>query len=73
MRTREPVVYDMHHRKSKSRGGNSKPRNLSRVPKNLHVAYHQLFSNMQPDEIAALLNETWIDMDYMLVAVRRKP
>jgi len=72
MRTREPVVYDMHHRKARSRGGNSKPRNLSRVPKHLHVAYHILFSNMQPDEIAALLNKTWVDMDYMLVAVRRE-
>jgi len=72
MRTREPVVYDTHHRKARSRGGNSKTRNLSRVPKNLHVAYHQLFSNMQPDEIAALLTRIWIDPDFILVAVRRE-
>ena len=72
MKTRKTVVYDTHHRKAKSRGGNSKPRNLSRVPKNLHVAYHQLFSNMQPDEIAALLTRIWVDPDFILVAVRRE-
>jgi len=72
MRTSKPVVYDIHHRKAKSRGGNSKPRNLSRVPRHLHVAYHKLFTNMQPDQIAALLNETWVDPDFILIAVRRE-
>jgi hypothetical protein len=36
-----------------------------------HRAYHTLFRNWSPYQIARELNVTWIDPDYMLVAVRR--
>ena len=72
-------LYNTHHRRPKSRQGSSKPANLSVVPIYKHVAFHQLFGNMQPSEIAAelsiilaSLNTTWIDPDYILIAVRRQ-
>lgn len=64
--------YDVHHRKPKSRGGNSKLSNLVRVEKSKHIAYHKLFGNMQPKEIAAYLSEIWVDPAYELIAIRRK-
>ena len=60
-----------HHRKPKTKGGNSKPRNISHVPEWQHIAFHQLFGNKQPHEIAEILTRTWIDPDYIIIARRR--
>jgi len=76
---RKPVTFDRHHRKARSNKGNSSPRNISRVPRYMHVAFHQMFGVMQPDDIAsqltkilASLNDTYIDPDWMIIAVRRE-
>ena len=63
---------ERHHRKPRSRGGNGKWRNISKVDSRYHRAYHLLFCNMQPEEIAAVLNDVWIDPDYKLIAIRRQ-
>lgn len=63
---------DKHHRKTRSRGGTDAPRNISVVPQHLHRAYHLLFGNMTPRELAKMLTDTWIDPDFYLVAIPRK-
>ncbi len=70
--TREPTQVDRHHRRPRSRGGSNHPNNISVVRRSDHKAYHRLFSNMLPDELAAMLTDTWIDPDYYLVAIPRK-
>ena len=61
-----------HHRKPRSRGGSDHADNISRVQAKYHSAYHLLFGNMLADEVASLLNQTYIDPDYYLVAMPRK-
>ena len=63
---------DRHHRKCKSLGGNGKPRNISRVSIVRHRAYHALFNNMNPHEVARELSNVWIDPDFILIAMRRE-
>ena len=79
-RRKNPIdaAYSKHHRKPKSRGG-GEGANISVVPDYKHKAFHQMFGNMQPSEIAAelsiilaSLNTTWLDPEYMLIAVRRQ-
>jgi hypothetical protein len=59
-----------HHRRPRSRGGNSKPSNISYVCAEQHKAYHRIFSNMTPYEIADVLNQVWIDPAYTFVVVQ---
>jgi hypothetical protein len=69
-------MQDRHHRLPTSRKGKSTPENISIVSKRLHQAYHQLFQNKSPEEIARDLTSTWIDPDYYMVAIprnKRKP
>lgn len=60
-----------HHRKPRSKGGGNEPENISVVPNNKHEAYHTLFENEEPREVARQLNELWIDPSWVLIAVRR--
>jgi hypothetical protein len=60
-----------HHRKCKSHGGSGKPSNISHVPESKHIAWHTLFYNLKPEQIADLLSKVWIDPDYVMVAQRR--
>jgi len=53
-----------HHRKPKSKGGKGNRKNISIVPEFLHKAWHALFKNLNPKEIANIINETWIDPEY---------
>lgn len=64
-------AYHKHHRKCRSRGGKNDKRNISIVQQNQHVAYHILFRNMEPEEIAKLLNDVWINPDYELIARKK--
>lgn len=64
--------FDIHHRLPRSRGGTSKPCNLSMVDRNMHRKYHALFRNMTPEEMARMLNSMWIDPDVRFVVRRRK-
>lgn len=63
---------DVHHRKPKSRGGTNEARNLSIVPIKKHNAWHRLFANYDPPMIAKIINDSWLDPDYYLVAIPRK-
>ena len=57
----------VHHRKPRSIGGSNYPRNKSMLPLKLHRAWHDLFKNMRPEEIAALINLRYLDPDYEFV------
>lgn len=61
-----------HHRKCKSHGGTNAKRNISIVRSDHHEAYHLLFGNRNPKEVASFLNKIWIDPDYYLVVKRRR-
>lgn len=60
-----------HHRKPRSQGGKSEPRNLSQIPGNRHAAWHLLFQNWTPDKIAAEINAKYLDPDFVLILERR--
>lgn len=72
MARQKPKVYDRHHRRPRSRGGSNDPSNISIVEQNQHRAYHCLFQNMLPDEVAKVLNKTWIDPEWILIPMKRK-
>ena len=57
-----------HHRKCRSNGGRTTSRNVIVIKDNVHRAYHTLFGNMTPPEIANALNRIFIDPDYRMVA-----
>ena len=61
---------DRHHRRPRSMGGDNSDRNISIVNAKQHRAYHVLFFNKDPIEIARLLNEYWIDPDWHFIAVK---
>lgn len=61
-----------HHRKCRSNGGTDDPQNISIVPVFKHRSYHNLFQNGTPEEVARILNETWIDTDWVLIAVHKE-
>lgn len=60
-----------HHRKPRSIGGKSDKRNLSCVLVTQHRAWHTLFANCEPDVIARIITETWLDPDYEMVARKK--
>lgn len=63
-----------HHRKPRSAKGDNDPSNISSVRIKDHIAYHRLFGPGLPQVVADILNEIWIDPNYMLVVrKRRKP
>ena len=62
---------DRHHRKPRSRGGKTNERNIIRVERNLHEAWHLLVGNATAEEAARILSH-WIDPDFVLIAVRRE-
>jgi len=70
------VKRQRHHRRPKSRNGTDHSDNISMVRPLDHQAYHRLFGNMLPDELAAMLTDVWIDPDFYLVAIpynKKKP
>lgn len=72
-RPRRPKIYDVHHRHPRGRNGSNAEHNKIRVLRSLHEAYHRLFADMMPHEVAKTLNDTWISVEWELVAVRRSP
>lgn len=75
MKKKDARVMERHHRVPRSRGGHhttkGKRDNIILVERDLHRAWHLLFGNMEADEVAAMISDTWIDPDYYLVAVPR--
>ena len=60
-----------HHRRCKSNGGKGKRRNGSYVSPNDHKAWHTLFENMTPHQIAEVINTLWIERRYKFICVER--
>jgi hypothetical protein len=58
-----------HHKKPKSLGGMDNHENIIMVDDKLHKAFHRVFFNMNPEQIAWELNHNWIDPNWTLVAV----
>lgn len=61
-----------HHRKARINLGDNSDRNLVLVQDKLHRAYHLLFGTKSPEDVAKILTETWIDPDYVMIAVHRE-
>ncbi len=66
------LVVVTHHRKPRSNGGTDEERNLSIVLRRKHVAWHMLFGNGSPQEIAAEINKVWLDPDFKFVVVEQQ-
>ena len=64
--------FSKHHRKPRSKGGDNSNENLVLVEHKKHRAYHLLFDNKDPKEVAQILNETWIDPTFKFICVKRK-
>lgn len=58
-----------HHLRMKSHGGSNNRENIVYVDDKLHKAFHRLFQNMTPEQIAWELNHRWIDPKWTMVAV----
>jgi len=69
---KKPRDMERHHRLPRSRGGSDHITNVSLVEKDLHRAWHRLVGNMNAEEVAAMLTDTWIDANFYLVAIPRK-
>lgn len=62
----------VHHRRPRSQGGTDTQRNLSIIPAHKHQAWHLLFDNKSPYEIAAIINAIYLDPDYFFVCKRKE-
>jgi hypothetical protein len=61
-----------HHRKSRAQKGKNNKRNISWLPKELHVAWHTIFNgHLTPPEIAEIITELFLDPSWKLIARRR--
>jgi hypothetical protein len=63
--------FNKHHRKPKSLGGTGEPRNIIWLPTKKHDAFHLLFANKTPQEIADEISTFYLDPDFELVARRK--
>ena len=52
-----------HHRKMRCRGGDDSNDNISMVEEQHHRAFHLLFGNGTPEQIAKKLNDIWLPKD----------
>lgn len=69
-RTSKPEVeMDMHHRRPRSIGGDSRPSNLSWVKRKKHCAWPTLFQSMTAQQIVTEINELWLDPRYKMVLI----
>ena len=64
--------YEVHHRKPRSRGGDSSARNCIRIKKSKHQSWHRLFDRDSPREIAKMITAIYLDPDFYFVAIPRK-
>lgn len=71
-RDRRKLHFGWHHRKPQSLGGENTDRNKSYVSVLRHRAWHTLFENMDPYEIAKVINDIWLDRDYILVVHKKE-
>jgi len=66
--------YNWHHRLPKISGGSGKlsSGNMVEVDVLMHRAYHKLFGTKTPEQVAAILNKTWLPTDWELVARKKE-
>ena len=64
-------MTSLHHRKPRSLGGRREPKNLVRLPHKKHQAWHLLFANFTPQQIADEINRLYLDPDYEIVVRKR--
>jgi hypothetical protein len=67
---RKPQDTNTHHRLPRSKGGGNDTNNLVQVNVTKHRAWHTLFQNYSPEQIADIINRTWIPTNCKMV-VRR--
>lgn len=60
-----------HHRKCRSHGGSDELSNISIVDETQHKAWHRLFKNMRPQQIADKINGIYLDPEFKFVVERR--
>lgn len=64
-------ILTQHHRKPRSKGGTNNPKNISMVEQHQHEYWHALFSNMDAEEIAELINNIWLDPSKIFMCLDR--
>ncbi len=64
--------FDKHHRRPRSKGGKNNPRNISYIPRIHHEAWHILFQNWEPEQIAKRITEWFLDPDFVMVAIPKQ-
>src|SRR4051794_10390094 len=67
MSDRRPYAFSRHHRRPKSHRGETSPENILPVPVHHHRAWHLLFRNHEPQTIASIINQLWLDPEYEFV------
>ena len=67
----DPNQLTQHHRKCRINGGKSNKRNISIIPRKQHQAWHIITGTLQPEEIAKLLNEIYLDPDYEFKCIKK--
>jgi hypothetical protein len=60
-----------HHRRPRSKGGSDAPENISKVSSKEHRAWHIMFNNMSPTQIAQKINDVWLDPRFKFVVIQR--
>lgn len=66
-KSQDPNQMTDHHIVPSSRGDLSNQRNIKRVPRKKHEAFHTVFSNMTPAEIYDYLNEVWFNPEHSFI------
>lgn len=66
---KDPPALTRHHRVPRSANGSNHKDNISMVKDSAHKAFHLLFSDRPPEEIADILNAVWIDKQKKLLVV----
>ena len=66
--------YNYHHRLAKVNGGSGRlsSGNMIEVDVLKHRAFHLLFGTKTPEQVAAILNKTWLPTDWELVARKKE-
>lgn len=67
-----PRNKSRHHRKARVAGGTNDKTNISIVTKKAHNAYHLLFQEGNPHQVANIINKTWLDPAFELVVQRKR-
>lgn len=63
--------FDWHHRRPRSLGGKNTDENMSHVSVAKHRAWHTLFRNYTPHQIAKIINDIWLDPEFEFTVERR--